>query len=520
MRDKRINILFIASALLLAAVSCDITTEPESTVTDAVIFNDTNSYKAFLAKLYGGLVVTGQQGPHGQADFSRLDEGFTQYTRQLWQLQELPTDEAVIAWNDAGLPELSNWGWGSSNQFIEMVYYRIFFQISLTNEFLRETTDEKLAARGHSDLADEVHGYRSEARFLRALSYWHGIDLYGDIPLVTEADPIGSTPPQQSTRAEIFQFIVDELNDIEGDLPAVYGRANEAARSMLLAKVYMNAEVYTGSDMYANAYNEIGNVIGAYQLATDYQANFMADNHNSPEIIFAVPQDGNSTRTWGNTTFLAHAGVGGTIMDPSDYGLNGGWWGLRVTPEFYALFPGGQGGPDGRGIFFTEGQNLEINSITSWNDGYAAPKYTNMTSAGQPGSNLEFPDTDYPMFRLADAYLMYAECYVRGAGGNETDAVGYVNDLRERAYGNQSGNITGADLTLDFILEERARELWWEGHRRTDLIRFGKFTTGDMLWSWKGGSQAGVATDDHFELYPIPAKDLLANPNLRQNPGY
>jgi hypothetical protein len=524
MRKKRINIL-VASAVLLAAASCKITTEPESTVTDANIFNDRASYEAFLAKLYGGLVVTGQQGPHGQADFSRLDEGFTQYTRQLWQLQELPTDEAVIAWNDAGLPELSNWGWGSSNQFIEMVYYRVFFQISLINEFLRETTDDKLAERGHTDLADDIHQYRAEARFLRALSYWHGIDLYGDIPLVTEEDPIGATPPQQSTRPEIFQFIVDELTDIRDELPppggAEYGRADQGALSMLLAKLYLNAEVYVGTDHYADAMTEIMNVIsGPYQLAADFRANFMADNNNSPEIIFAVPQDGNDTQTWGNTTFLAHAGVGGTVMDPADYGLNGGWWGLRVTPEFYALFPGGQGGPDGRGIFFTDGQNLEIGSITNWNDGYAAPKYTNLTSGGLPGSNLEFPDTDYPMFRLADAYLMYAEIFVRGAGGNQTQAVDYVNQLRERAYGNQTGNITGADLTLDFILDERARELWWEGHRRTDLIRFGVFTGSDKLWSWKGGVQAGAGTDAHFDLYPIPAKDLLANPNLRQNPGY
>jgi hypothetical protein len=246
----------------------------------------------------------------------------------------------------------------------------------------------------------------------------------------------------------------------------------------------------------------------------------MADNDNSPEIIFAVPQDGTSTRTWGNTTFLAHAGVGGTIMDPAEYGLNGGWWGLRVTPEFVELFPNAPNNADGRGIFFTEGQSLEIGSITTWNDGYAAPKYTNVTSLGGTGSDLEFPDTDYPMFRLADAYLMYAEIVLRGGGGTRAQAVTYINDLRERAYGNTDGNIVDADLTLDFILDERARELWWEGHRRTDLIRFGVFTGGDKLWSWKGGSQAGTPTQDYLALYPIPAKDLLANPNLRQNPGY
>ena len=216
MRNQMIRKLCIATAVLVAAAGCEITTEPKSTVTDATIFNDTESYKAFLAKLYAGLVVTGQEGPHGQGDFQRLDEGFSAYGRQLWQLQDLPTDEAVIAWNDAGLPELSTQLWASATQFVQMMYSRIFFQVSMVNEFLRETTDEKLAERGQTELADEIRGFRAEARFLRALSLWHGIDLFGDIPLVTEESPLGATPPSQNTRSEIYAFIVDELNDIRG----------------------------------------------------------------------------------------------------------------------------------------------------------------------------------------------------------------------------------------------------------------------------------------------------------------
>lgn len=524
MRNQRLNILFIASALLVAATSCDITVEPESTVTDANIFNDTQSYEAFLAKLYAGLVVTGQQGPHGQGDFQQLDEGFSQYTRQLWQMQELPTDEAVIAWNDAGLRELHTQLWASANQFLQMVYSRVFFQVSLVNEFLRETTDDQLASRGHTDLADVIHGYRAEARFLRALSYWHGIDLYGDIPLVKEDFGLGSTPPLQSTRAEIFDYIIAELTDIRNDLPAAgmadYGRADQGVLSMLLAKVYMNAEVYVGADQYGNAFAEVQNVIGGpYQLAGDYHANFLADNHTSPEIIFAVPQDGQHTRTWGNTTFLAHAASGGN-MNANDYGLDWNWSGLRVKPEFVALFPGAPASPDGRAILFTDGQNLEVTTITVFQDGYAAPKYQNVTSLGVDGSDPTFPDTDYPMFRLADAYLMYAEIALRGGGGSVQQAVAYINDLRERAYGDASGNIAEGDLTLAFVLDERSRELWWEGHRRTDLIRYGLFTGGDYVWSWKGDMQAGTATDAFRDLYPIPASELLANPNLEQNPGY
>jgi hypothetical protein len=523
MRNRPIT-LFVASVLLVAITGCDITTEPVSTVTDASIFTDAASYRAYLAKLYAGLSLTGQQGPHGAGDFARLDEGFSQYNRQLWQLQELPTDEAIIAWNDAGLPELTTQLWASSNQFVQMMFSRVYFQVSHVNEFLRETVDDSLIVRGHENMIDTVHAYRAEARFLRALSYWHGIDLWGDIPLVTEDFGIGATPPSQSTREEVYAYIVAELTDIRDELPAVgageYGRADQGALSMLLAKVYMNAEVYTGTAQYADALAEVQAVIGGpYSLNAIYQNNFLADNNTSPEFIFAIPYDGVRSRTWGGTTFLAHAGCGGA-MSNVDYGLDGCWWGLRVKPEFVALFPAPAAtSPDGRAIFYTNGQDSLIASITDFTDGWAAPKYSNMTSAGDPGSNLTHPDIDFPMFRLADAYLMYAELVLRGAGGNAATATGYVNELRERAYGNTDGNILEADLTLDLVLDERARELWWEGHRRTDLIRFGRFTTAGV-WAWKGGVAAGTATEAFRNLYPIPASELLANPNLVQNPGY
>jgi hypothetical protein len=529
MRIMKTMTLFVASALLIGVTACDVTTEPKSTVTETNVFDDTQSYEAFLAKLYAGLAVTGQRGPDNEgqpdlADFSRLDEGFTSYGRQLWQLQELPTDEAVVAWGDAGLPEMVTMGWASSNQFVQMMYSRVFFQVSLVNEFLRATTDDALAERGHLSLAEDIQGYRAEARFLRALSYWHGLDLWANIPLVTESFELGSTPPEQSDAATIYAYIVSELNDIRNELPVPgageYGRADQGALSMLLAKVYMNAGAYVGAADYGSTLSEVENVIGGpYALTPNYQANFMADNHNSPEIVFAIPQDGDNQKLWGGLTFLIHASVGNQ-MNAADYGIDGGWWGLRVLPEFVAQFPGGATSPDSRAIFFTDGQTLEVDVINDFANGYAAPKFTNITSGGAQGSHPTFPDTDLPVFRLADAYLMYAEAHLRGGGGTAAQAVTYVNALLERAYGDQSANITVGQLDLDFILGERARELWWEGHRRTDLIRFGLFTSGDYLWSWKGGQQAGQGVGDFLNLYPLPASELLANPNLTQNPGY
>ncbi len=296
---------------------------------------------------------------------------------------------------------------------------------------------------------------------------------------------------------------------------------------MLLAKLYMNAEVYGVGDRYADAMAEIQNVIsGPYSLDPDYQSMFLADNDGSPEFIFVVPFDGMHTQTWGGTTFLAHAAVGGD-MNPANYGLDFAWWGLRVTPEFVGLYEGGPGGPDSRAdIFFTTNQNLQVNSLGTWNDGYAFPKYKNVTSTGAAGSNSTHADTDYPMFRLADAYLMYAEAHLRGGGGNAATALGYVNAIRQRAYGDTSGDITAGELTLDFVLDERGRELAWEGHRRQDLIRYGLFTGGDYIWAFKGGVAAGQATHPDLALYPIPASELLTRAQcgrpggMCQNPGY
>ncbi|HEU4557659.1 MAG TPA: RagB/SusD family nutrient uptake outer membrane protein [Longimicrobium sp.] len=514
-----------AAALWVGASGCtDVTLEPESTVTEQNVFRDPSSYRAFIAKIYAGLSVTGQEGPAGQGDIQGIDEGFSQYVRLLWQMQELPTDEAVIAWGDDGVQQLNTQLWSTSNQFLGSMYYRIFFQVALVNEFLRQTTDEKLAARNVStELRAEIAQYRAEARFLRALSYWHAIDLFGNTPLVKEDFPLGTTPPQQSTRAEIFEYVVSELQAIRPLLPAAhtgeYGRADQGAVQMLLAKVLMNAPVYVGQNRNADARAALETILNAYTLDDRYRDLFLADNHTSPELIFAVPQDGTKQQSYGGTTFLIHASVGGD-MSPAQWGINGGWWGLRVKPEILSIYPGGINSSDVRStVFFTQGQTVQINDITAFQQGLGAPKYRNVTSTGQAGSHVEFTDTDYPMFRLGDAYLMYAELVLRGGGGSTAQALTYVNALRQRAYGNTSGNITAAQLTLDFILDERARELLWEGHRRTDLIRYNRFTTAG-IWAFKGGVKAGQTTAAFRNLYPLPATELITNPNLDQNPGY
>lgn len=522
-RIARKAITVAGALLIVGAAGCtDPTVEPSSTVSEANIFTDLGSYRSFLAKVYAGLAVTGQQGPAGDRDiFSITDEGFSSYMRLYWELQELPTDETLIAWGDQGLPELNTMSWGSSNRFIAGMYSRVYFQVGMANEFLRQTTDSKLSERNVPPaLKADIQVFRAEARFLRALSYWHGLDLIGNIPLVTENDPLGATPPKQATRTEVYNFIVSELNAIVGTLPAagpgVYGRATDAAAHMLLAHLYLQAGVYTGTPNDAGALSEASTVIaGPFSLDPSYAHLFQADNNTSPEMIFPIIQDGMRTQSYGAVTFLTHASCGNT-MDPAAYGLDGCWWGIRLRPEAYNRFAGG----DARsGSFVTTNQTVAIANISDFSNGIAAPKFTNKTSLGATGSNPQFADADWPVFRLADAYLIYAEAAVR-TNTNLAQALTYVNLVRERAYGGPSGDITAPELTLPFLLDERGRELFWEGYRRQDLVRYGLFTGAGYIWTWKGGVLAGQSTDSHLDLYPLPASELSANPNLKQNTGY
>jgi hypothetical protein len=291
---------------------------------------------------------------------------------------------------------------------------------------------------------------------------------------------------------------------------------------MLLAKLYLNAEVYVNTNRYNDCIDYCRNIIDAgYSLDPSYRHLFLTTNHTSPEIIFPITFDGMRTRTWGGMTFLVHAPIGGS-MNPVEFGVNGGWAGLRTTSAFVNLFADTTGVTDTRAMFHFDGQTREIGNVFVFGQGYPITKFRNVDANGTAGSDPEgnHIDTDFPMFRLADAYLMFAEAVLRGGtNGTKAEAISFVNQLRTRAYGGSTaGNV--ADISLPDILDERARELNWEGHRRTDLIRFGKFTGDSYIWPFKGGIKEGASVPDYLKLYPIPNSDIIANPNLDQNDGY
>jgi len=537
---KYISYFFLfVLGLSMTLTSCtddlNVTPKDDDEFLSETFFEDPASYKQVLAKLYAGLYVGGNDGdgdasqPGKNPDIAGLGGDFSSYLRLLFVTQEFSTDEAIIAWADGTLPTLNAQTWAPANEFLEGTFSRAFYHISVANEFLRQTTDEKLTARGvDANLKAEIATFRAEARFLRAFSYYNLMDLFGNVPITTENDPVGFFYPEQKTRAEVFAFVESELKDLDNSLAASktneYGRVDKTAAKFLLAQVYLNAKVYTGTDRNNEAAALCSEIItsSGYTFANvPYRYLFSADNNRNgaqSEIIFPIVGDGNAIRaTGGGMSFIMHASIGGS-MDAASRGMDGGWQGIRTRREFVNLFPDETATADNRGTFYTAGQAKDITNVSTFTDGYAVTKYINKNADGSAAQRNDIPDIDFPMFRLTDAYLMYAEATVRGASsGNATTALGYINQIRSRA---NAAPINAAQLTLDFILDERGRELFWECHRRTDLIRFGKFTGGSKIWQWKGGSINGNATESFRDLMPIPARNIQANPTLKQNPGY
>ena len=628
--------LILLITIIFGFVSChddldQLPTDPDS-FTEENVFINAEEAKGALAKLYSSLALTGQNGPAGQPDIADIDEGFSQFTRMLFNLNELTTDHAVVGWGDPGLPDLHGMYWSSSNDFTEAMYNRLAQEVSFCNSFISNA----------ANLSDAVVPiFIAEARFLRAFAYYNLMDLYGQVPLTTE---ISTDLPRQSSRTELFNFVETELLAIVDDLlPSgsnEYGRVDQVAAWALLSKLYLNAEVWTGTARYEDCVNYSNEVINStYNINTNdangngtaYDELFLADNDTNGaqnEFIFTANFDGLNSQTYGGTTFLVHAAIGGS-MPANEFGVNGGWGGLRTTKSLVNKFPSGivdiaalnnglggtlsdwglvgdatengwngpdmemyetsnnvyelyadllgnqmkfrfnenwgnnygDNGSDGsldpgganivipgdgvyhvvldlntnsytideelpesdrRGMFYTDGQNLEIEDIPSFTDGYAVTKFKNIDSNGNQGvdSAGDFVDTDLALIRLPEIYLNYGEATLRGGAGDLNFATSKINELIERGYGNSDHNITSSELTLEFILDERSRELYWEGQRRTDLVRYGYFTSGNYLWPFKANQPGGTSTDAFRNVFPIPSSSISANPNLNQNDGY
>jgi len=519
-------LILIVLAASLASCTKNLNREPANTNTADLQYATAAGYKQVLAKVYGSYALISSSGT-GASDISVAgisDVGETDFVRLLFNMEELTTENAICAWDDPYLQPLHNLNIASSNVYVAALYDRSFFQITVANDFIRQSTDAAIAARGITGAsADSIRHYRAEARFLRAYQYWVLMDLFGNPAFVDETDPVGDYIPKQVKRADLYNYVVSELKAIDADLVPPhqneYGRADQAAEWALLARIYLNAQVYTGTADYTDAITYASKVINAgYSLMPDFANLFKSDNNlNNPEVILPIPYDATTAQNYGGTTFLICSAHNTNPTDDAAYGIpSGGWLGNRSTSPLPAVFTD----PADTRALFGPGSPT-INSVLDFTQGVEVYKFSNKTSTGlTPYSpNGVLCSTDYPLFRLAEMYLVYIEAVARGgSGGDAGTALGYFNLLRQRAYGNTNGNVSA--YTLNDILNERQKELYWECTRRTDLIRYGLFTGGTYLWPWKGGVQNGTSVDAHLNLLPLPATELNSNPSLVQNPGY
>lgn len=523
---KKIYLALVACVALLATGSCtgDLNQTPVIGENATTVYASLQGYESVLAKIYGSYSLVGQQ----KADNKDLSSYNGQdLLRNYFNLQEAPTDETAMRWlSGDNLSALTFMTWDATDSWVSDTYYRLYYTIALCNEFLRYCTDDALAGFDENTRAT-IKTYAYEARFMRALTYYLVLDLFRQGPFVDENTPSSGFTPEAYDGTKLFTFIESEIKDIETGLldVAPYGRACKAAAWALAAKMYLNAEVYTGTSHATDCITYCNKILdcGRYSLEPEYRKLFNADNDKrTNEIIFAFASDAKEATTWGSGTYIVCGSCGSdSSQNPADYGLASGWGSWRVRGEFYDLFT--DGAADHRCLFWTDGQSQYLDTaIDDGTQGYYSEKWTNLTDDGLAASDsgADGCNTDFPMFRLADVYLMAAEAVLRGGAGMARDrAIELMNMLRERAYGNYTGYVADSQFTLDFIIAERGRELYHECTRRTDLVRFGLFTTANYLWQWKGGVVDGRAVSDRYNIYPIPATELSANPNLT-NPLY
>ncbi|MBO4664395.1 MAG: RagB/SusD family nutrient uptake outer membrane protein [Bacteroidaceae bacterium] len=487
---------------------------------------------AVFNKVYGNMVLTGQVGPAGSGDIEDIDEGFSSMVRQIWNANELSTDEAKCIWGDAGIPEYNHNAWSDSHEMLRALYYRLYFGVTISNFYLEQST-----------MADR----RAEVRFLRALHYYYLMDLYGNVPFLTT---VTSEKAPQAARADIFKYIESELKAItEGSGSEVlmdakqnsYGRADKVAAWMLLARMYLNAEVYTGTARWEDAKTYAEKVINsAYKLCetpkngySPFRLLFMGDNDTNGaqnEIILPAMHDGELTQTWGGALFVLASTVDEPILADCNLGTDQKWGGNHCPKQFVEKFFPNDDAPEGtmddltiaanddRALFYTKGRTSSISDESDFKSGYAYVKFNNTHADGTAPHHISYVDIDFPMMRAAEAYLTFAEADARLNGGSCTaDGLDKIKALRKRA----NANTNLSKFTTEQICDEWSREFAYEGMRRVTLVRFGKFGGQNKYkWEWMGGVKDGKSFDAHYNIFPIPASDLNANENLKQNPGY
>jgi hypothetical protein len=503
---KKIATYLFVLGLLAGTGSCELQPDLYNSLDANTYPTDDQQFQTVIGNAYRGLILY--------------------YDREIYIPLNASTDEFTAptrsggAWFDNGRWQyFANHTWNSTAADLNESWDWIYSGIATCNNTLAILKSSSTNVQGKESALAELRG-------LRAFFYFLLCDNFGNVPIKTEDSPTGNVA--QSTRAQVFAFIESELKEISPLLkstnhPSTYSKFTREVAQTLLAKLYLNAGVYTGTPRWQDCIAQCDAVIasGKYRLNTSYLANFAFNNRSNGsyvENIFVIPYDKTDYRLDAATgmapnLFTMHPGL------RDKYGLSSTPWnGFSAIAEFYNSFEnqdvrkqGWIAGPQydaaGNPITF-RGQPLVLNanftSLTQAtdNDGARMVKFSM-----QPGNQFQLQDNNFPIFRFADVLMMKGEAAFRL--GNVDLALTELNKVRARAG---MPAFTAATLTPEALLTERGHEFYFENWRRNDLVRFDRF--GNGTWRFK------LTRDPKRDLYPIPDRQLSQNPLLRQNPGY
>lgn len=567
MKLNKFNIIAPAAALLLSASLSSCMDDLNKGNIDPNVDANPN-ITGLYSKCYAGLIM---EGNDGNADFSIDDAGKSTLLRNLFNFNEVPTDEAVCWWSDGGIADVAYNKFDPGNATLKNLYYRLMSNISYENHFLS------------LDAAKADRTKYAEVRVLRAYNYFLMLDFFGDPTFIDKISP--ETPRQAHsynskfeegktyTRAELlqlgreflFNWVESELLAAEPDLLEAkpetdtdpdYGRVDKGTCWLLLSRLYLNAGTYLNNDGQNNQYwdkaleyaerviNSDYKLFDDSKMSNEAKANgykpydllFMGDNGSngaSCEALLPLMQDGDKTQGYGGSMFFVAAlwdGTMQTVTDKNAATTANSWSGMRVRPQFVEKFfthPKDVVNKkaseiramnvDDRAILWGKDRTLEIGANDKFVKGIATPKWNNNYSNGGTPHDSYNVDIDFFLFRVAEAYLNAAEAEMHLNGESSAKAKKYIDALRNRAHAD-----VRASYTLNDVLDERARELYCEGLRRTDLIRFNQFGGSQATYNWelKGGSTNGTTFAKTYNVYPLPSSEVLSNKNLTQIDGY
>lgn len=536
---KFLSCLFLASVALCFCGCLD--EHPKDQIDQEAIYNNAdNIYKNAVASLYN-YIGSNQES-----------EGLQGTCRGIYDYNTLTTDEAMIPirggdWYDGGLWEnMYQHQWNANDIYFYNVWKYLFKVIVLSNQSLSIIDSHR------NLLSDQqASAFSAEVRAIRALFYYYAMDMFGRIPIVTSYN-VNLGQVVQNERSEVFRFIFNELqavaplladehSNIRGDY---YGRVTRPVANFLLAKLALNAEVYTvdnwtsgsrqnGKNIFFHVNGEKKNAWETciwyceqlrqegYELENDYASNFAVHNESSKENIFTIPLDKNLYPNEYHYLFRSrHYQHGGAYGGASENGTCAtistvrayGYATAHVDNRFYTNFYADTVFVDGKKVYLDNGEplvyrplELKLNLSASpykQTAGARVAKYEVDRTAYSDGKQV---DNDIVLFRYGDALLMESEAKVR----NGEDGSAELNAIRQRA------GMPLVEANLDNILKERLLELVWEGWRRQDLIRFDKFTKAYDQRTPIDGEETGFTT-----VFPIPQKCLELNKSYKQNYGY